>query len=747
MKRGVVLFVLTMLLFILSSTSISAETVFEGDIADEATETIDGITYTVYGYSDYTGARISSNDYGSVIIEEIGGSSSYGDYTYTLNDIYEGDDAIYFSITVEKSGGDADVSFSRSATNYNPVLGEHVEVTITFENSGSETLIIYYSEELPSEITLLATPEVTLGTTTQNQQTGFNDVYFNGLVYGGEEAIITFEVEVDRYPSDGSGTIDFDEVVYTYEDDYGVYEGFVDPFIFTLGEPLGVDVSLYEGDEEIIAIGDQLEYTITVRNYIDQTLVIDSLSITSDGALNIIEADIDLEETDDRFGWSGSLGAGQHVEFYIVVEPYGGGDHEISADAIYHYETEEEQYTESGSASFTIDVVSVVPKITLNSGGTYDGGEAIIIEYTINNSDPAVSYSNEEVSIATDSSLFDTINYIVSIPADSLYLVSRQEFVTPYSDLPLAYDIEIEGTYGGSTYSEDATITINAATFTSPYVIEYTVDGVDEDYTNVTMDIVLLTTMTTIPSKLAVVHTADDYKKTVSLTTDEISALFSEGVVERSWSIATLAFSGDIFTLNTQLQYSVGEHSWYKSRSIALPIYEEFVEGNESVEVNQSVGINGTGNETIVGNVTSEFDVGTAQDTTTEEETTLVISGEKESTIKKWIFFILVLLLIGFVAVSVKFYVQKHQKAAARKKRIEQISGQETSIGEKANMFGKAKEIVIHDAPSPVDGYEKLHSYIQHAVSQGKTGEEIKKVLIAKGWLEDVLDSWINRLK
>ncbi|MEK6867896.1 MAG: hypothetical protein AABX98_03680, partial [Nanoarchaeota archaeon] len=59
----------------------------------------------------------------------------------------------------------------------------------------------------------------------------------------------------------------------------------------------------------------------------------------------------------------------------------------------------------------------------------------------------------------------------------------------------------------------------------------------------------------------------------------------------------------------------------------------------------------------------------------------------------------------------------------------------------------RAKEIIIHDVPTPEEGYEKLESYLRHALSQGKTPEEIKKILATKGWLGEILDSYLQRLK
>ncbi|PIN79532.1 hypothetical protein COV16_03720 [Candidatus Woesearchaeota archaeon CG10_big_fil_rev_8_21_14_0_10_34_8] len=735
MKKRLITFCLVILLILL--VTVHAETIFDDSIAEDESVDIDGETYTAHEYADYIGVRLSSNTYGSIVIEE-GSSYENSPYTYTLNNVYEDAGEVYFSITVEKESSEGNIDMSRTVDEYNPYLGDQATITVTIENEGDSNAHVLYSEDLPAQVHLVEAPEITKGTSTKSQTSTLADVYWKGVLYEEEVLTITYTIEVDKYPSNES-VIRFDDVIFTYSDDTGDYNGSIDPLSLTLSDPLTVGLYLYDEDinEENITIGDKLEYVLYLSNYIDKKVEVDSFILTVSDDLEIIEADVDLEETDKGYNWSGTLQAGEDMDFYIVVEPVKGGDHELNLDATYWYD-KDKPYNTSADASFSINVSEVVPKITLNSVD-YDGGEEIIVTYTINNSDKHTSYDNEEVTITSD--LFDKLNYIITIPANTIYLVKKQEFTTPYSDTALEYTVTMEGTYGGTTYSEEETITINPATFTVPYAVDYTIDGLDEIYTNLTIDIILLTEAEQ-PSKIAIVHNTDDYKRTVSLTDEEIETLFKKKSVSRAWGIPTADYDEDEINFETQLQYIVGNATYYKSGNLSVPVYEKKSLAEETVETNTTI----EANETINVNATLDIEKETA-DETVQEEKSLTITGEKEETKKKWVFFVLVLITIGLFALSLRKFIQKKQKKADIKKHIEQISGQETNIKQKKEgFFKKTKEIVIHDLPSPEDGYDRLESYLQHTIEQGKTKEDIKKLLIGKGWMEEVLDSYMKRL-
>lgn len=742
-KRYLFFLAIFSLFFLLGGVfTFAEETIFEDSIAEEESVEIDGIMYTAYGYADYTGIRLSSNTYGSIIIEEEGGSYTLGPYTFTLSSISQGENGIVsFSISVTKEEGAA--TMHRTVSNYNPTISELVTVTVTLENEGADSVNVNYAEDLPSEVSLVGTPEIKKGSSTQTQKSGSADISWNGVLYLGESATITYVIRVNRYPSDGA-TISLDDVTFTYEDDYGKYTGSVDPLTLTLLDPLTMSIG-FQDDEEDIAVGNELEYLISLRNDVGKTMTVDSFTFTVSDSLEVTSIETSLEETDEGYTWSGQLQASEEVLFSVFVIPTAGGEQELTGTATYWYTTEEDTHETSTSSSFSIDVGALVPKIALNSA-TYDGGEEIIITYTINNSDQTVSYSNEEVTIRSE--LFDSLHYVVFLPAKIVTLIKKQNFTTPYSDTALEYTVTMEGTYGSSTYEEDAIIKINPSTFTVPYAVTYTVDGVDEVYTNVTIAIQLVTPLAEKPASLAVVHTEEDsdFKKTISLTTEQIDTLFQEQKVERTWSIPTAAFSGSEVTLETQLQYVAGSATYYKSGTITIPVYEEVSEVVEEEVILE------LGNETLSTNVTASQTLTNITETEKETEEVkkeLVITGEKEQTTKKWIFFFMVLLAIGLIALSLHYSIEKRQKKAAIQRHIEQISGQTTTIKQekKQSIFEKAKELVLHELPSPEEGYEKLQSYIESAFKQGKSQEEIKKILLAKGWLEEVLESYLKRLK
>ena len=398
----------------------------------------------------------------------------------------------------------------------------------------------------------------------------------------------------------------------------------------------------------------------------------------------------------------------------------------------------------------------VVPEIKLSSE-SFDGGEEIIIYYYVNNSDETVSYSSVDIKISSDpSDLFDSINYVASLPKKMKTLIKKQNFTAPYTDTAIEYTVTMTGDLGASsTFEESETVTINPSTFTVPYALSYTVDGYDETYTNLTLVISLLTTLAEQPTKLAVVHTADpDYKKTVSLTTDAIAALFAGESQTRSWSIPAAGFTEDSIDLDIQLEYDLSSGTYYTSLSETIPIYqkaEEIVEETNTTESNETVETDETdsGNETISVDAEAGLDEGNETETNaTETGTSVVITGEKEQTSNKFFWFVVILVSLGAVFGGGYYFFMKKQKEEGIKKSIESMTKTGLEAEKKGVSFlEKAKEIIIHDVPTPEEGYEKLESYLRHALSQGKTHEEIKKILATKGWLEEILDSYLKRLK
>jgi hypothetical protein len=470
-------------------------------------------------------------------------------------------------------------------------------------------------------------------------------------------------------------------------------------------------------------------YTLTIDNSLDTTVDISSLLLELPD-IPITAMDTSLEETTEGYAWSGNLAPYEDMSFTFYVQPDSPGTYSFTATAVYEYNDAE--MSSSETTAFSIEAADVVPEIVLSST-TFDGGEPIIIYYYVNNSDTELSYSSVDITI--ESPLFDTVHYATALPANQKILIKKQNFTAPYTDSALEYEIIMTGDIGsGNTFETTENVLINPAEFTAPYIVEYTIDGVDEQNTNITMTLTLLTTFANMPEKLAVVHTYEDYKKTVSLTTEQITDLFSTQTYTRSWNIPTVTFTKDSIDMDVQLQYVDASGTYYKTMdSVAVPVYQEAVIEIEEADINIIV------NETI-----EEPDTEIIVNETTEEPE-IIITGEEEQTTGKWLWFVGIVAAISGIAGAVVFLIKKKQKSTEIKKNIEKISGKKQESEE--SIFSKAKEIIIRDVPNPEEGYEKLESYIKHCFSQGKTEEEIKKILVAKGWIEDILDSYVRRLK
>ncbi len=722
-------------IFFVLSLSVFSETeeVFSDSVLEEDTFEVDDETYTVHEYADYTGVRISSNKYGSIIIDEQGGSVTKGPYTFTLVSITQSGSDVTFEITVVKE--QSSVSVTREATNTSANVGDEIQITFSISNGWSYSVSVLYSENLPSTVDLAGTPEITKGTSTSSQKSTAADVYWNGVLYEGESATIVYTIVIDDYPSTGS-EITLDDITFTYEDDTGEYEDTVDALTITLTDPLSIFFTL-ESDEDAISLGTEMEYTVTLVNNLDRAIIVDSFVLTIPSGTSASYIDTQLDEQDGIYNWTGQLSSYGEQSFSLFIIPESGGTHtlEAAADYNYAYGSTAQSYSTSESTSFSIDVADVVPEITLSSE-TFDGGEPIIIYYYVNNSDTVISYSNVDITLSSDpSDLFSIIHYVASLPKNTKTLIKKQNFTAPYSDTALEYEVTMSGDLGAeNTFEESETISVNAATFTVPYGLSYTVDGYDEENTNITLVLSLLTTITDKPSKLAVVHRADpDYKKTVSLTTDAIDELFAtQEPYSTSWSIPVAAFTDQEVTLDIQLQYTVNDIDYIKSLSETIPIYQE-------PEVEEEI------NETVF--TVEEINATEANET---EEVVIaeevVITGEEEHSSRKWVGFLLILAGLAVAGVSLRYFITKKQKAAAIKKSIQSMTKGPTQ--EKVtSIFEKAKEIIIHDVPSPEEGYEKLESYIRHCFTQGKNNEEIKKILAAKGWMEEIVDSYLRRFK
>ncbi len=361
--------VIWILMFVLIFPFISAEEIFSEYIAEEESATIDNDVYTAHEYNDYTGLRLSSNTYGSIIFEEEGSSTVKGPYTFTLDEILEENDTVSFKITVEKE--EASVAITKEASATSTTVSGEITVTVTIANEGSDTTTVTYAEDLPSTVLLQDTPEITKGTSTAMQKSTIADVYWNGVLYEGESATIVYTFKVRSYPSTGT-TIALDSAEFTYSDDSGSYSEDVDSLSISLEDPISVS---FTSDTDEVSLDQEVMYTLTITNNLDNNQEISSLLLELPD-VPVTAMDTALDETTNGHAWSGNLAPYEDKSFTFYVQPDAPGTYSFTATATYDYNGAEMNTAET--TAFSIEAAAVVPDIVLSST-TFDGGEPIII--------------------------------------------------------------------------------------------------------------------------------------------------------------------------------------------------------------------------------------------------------------------------------------------------------------------------------------------------------------------------------
>jgi len=93
--------------------------------------------------------------------------------------------------------------------------------------------------------------------------------------------------------------------------------------------------------------------------------------------------------------------------------------------------------------------------------------------------------------------------------------------------------------------------------------------------------------------------------------------------------------------------------------------------------------------------------------------------------------------------------VDKFKENHGRLPAAQEISGEvgaslEINSGPQSTEHTEEKSKKLPEAPKPEHDYTKLKQYISECRKQGFNNEEIKKALLKKKWIKDVVDEFFN---
>ena len=123
------------------------------------------------------------------------------------------------------------------------------------------------------------------------------------------------------------------------------------------------------------------------------------------------------------------------------------------------------------------------------------------------------------------------------------------------------------------------------------------------------------------------------------------------------------------------------------------------------------------------------------------------IQGRKEHTVKRIVMVILGLIFCALFALSFQKFLKAQRTKSHRTKKVKEIQKgkPEEEKHNKDAFLEKIKgTVVLVQTPKPADGHNKLEEYIKYWKEKERSEEKIKEALVKEGWLEDVIDVYLN---
>jgi hypothetical protein len=123
------------------------------------------------------------------------------------------------------------------------------------------------------------------------------------------------------------------------------------------------------------------------------------------------------------------------------------------------------------------------------------------------------------------------------------------------------------------------------------------------------------------------------------------------------------------------------------------------------------------------------------------------IQGRKEHTVKRIVMVLLGLIFCAFFALSFQKFMKVQRTKSHRNKKVKEIQKGKSEGNEqnKDAFLEKVKgRMVLVQTPKPTEGHNKLEEYIKYWKEKGRPEEKIKELLVKEGWLEDVVDVYLN---
>ena len=346
---------------------------------------------------------------------------------------------------------------------------------------------------------------------------------------------------------------------------------------------------------------------------------------------------------------------------------------------------------------------------------SYGSGDTANIYFSVRNE--GFKYY-DDVGVDIISPLFDSTSYRIALDPRETIRVRSVEVSLPYTSEELTYPINFTATIypEGDVYLTTKNLVVGESDSDNSIVLRYRSEVIDE--TQVTVYITIEKLKGGDVTSLTLVNYYDEIKKTIELSEEELNELNDNKYKVVSFSVNIIGMEGYGFPIGFEMSYNQDDNDFILTKNGEIIFAPELVE------------------------IVEEDVVVVEEDEDTDVKGPITDKGIFTRGVVRFIIFILLGII---VAIVVQRYIKYRGKKKFIKETIYELKGEEGPVEEKS-ILDKAKEKFSSvEIPEPSYDHGAIEEYIKLARKKGKTPTEVKKALIEKGWLEDVVDLYLKQ--
>jgi len=703
--------------------------IFDGWVSDEQDIQIGGENFTIQSSDNTALVLESNNSERRKVVVNLNEPIVQQGYSYLFTDIKNDLDEylekhnltnIHSSTTgnftyrliIEKPS--PDISISRTTSEQEIAIKDKFNISIVISNSGEESVIGTYQEELPSFLKKIGSLTYELNDRTYEYDSPGQSIEWKGALK--EHGSINLLQEVELVGITNTKILKLEKGILKYTFLGETYKEELEIKELEYVIPLLIELDI---DQHHITVGEEQAVSLTVTNQRTQHFDIGQLKIEFNENSVLYDDNYEnLAYKNNAFIWTGKV---KEVpkEFTFSLKPIHTGNTTINIIVNATYRGWKEVIVED--YLFTADLTH--PEIKIQVPKSVDSNSDLEISFGIKNDG---EYAYKDISANITSNLFDDTRYLFVSLSPGNFVSKSDAYKIPWFDKSTRKNVDFSYAYT-SIFNEtfygtiNKSITVNKIEFDP--LLSITLENYYWNYTNESKYINLTAVFR--------IKTNDSISKPV------VQLQFKEDYDTLNPTIANLSGNGTLFTKRISLPKN--------TRDLSVNISARYELDNEKYFFSDKILLK-TPRVAVVHNKATSI---------INKSNSLIYAKPNEGGIRidysqlsanQIITVALVLLTIFFIIILAVLIPRKKKKGYA--KPLSNFSPEDTERivdrpVEKIE-FKINQDSVTDAAPTPSSNLDLLSQYIETCKSQGMTPDKIKSHLVAKGWLEDVIEVYLR---